>query len=127
MTKDEWDVRWRECFVRLRHAYPDASLEWAQRTALNITTARYEQRPSGPTALLLKAGLSILGGHMGLKFTVTTFIAALVAGASAFGVAWNLAATNATPGVQPGEYLSIAGAVLIALAGTFFHDNTPKV
>jgi hypothetical protein len=61
---------------------------------------------------------------MGLKFNpISIGAAGVMAGASA----WNLAANNATPGVQPGEYLGILFAVVPSVFGTLFHsDTTPK-
>jgi hypothetical protein len=62
---------------------------------------------------------------MGLKLSVVSVCAAAVAAISAFSTAWMLANTNATPGVQPGEYVTIGFAVVSAIIAALFHDNSP--
>ena len=64
---------------------------------------------------------------MPFKFAIGNVVAAIIAGATAFGGAWTLAATNATPGVQPNEYGGILFAVLPAVIGAFYHNaDIPK-
>ena len=57
---------------------------------------------------------------MPFKLSVPTVIAAIMAGASAFGAAYNLALSDAA--VSHGEWFSIAWATLSAVIGTFYHQ-----
>lgn len=57
---------------------------------------------------------------MPFKLSVPTVIAALTAGASAFGAAYNLALGDQV--VSHGEWFSVAWATLSAIVGTFYHQ-----
>ena len=58
---------------------------------------------------------------MPFKLSVPTVIAAITAGASAFGAAYNLALGDQM--VSQGEWVSVAWATLSAVVGTFYHQK----
>lgn len=63
---------------------------------------------------------------MGFKFNPVSIGAAVAAALTTGMAAWHIAATNATPGVQPNEYMGILFAVIPSIFGTFFHSGENK-
>ncbi len=61
---------------------------------------------------------------MSFKFNVQSIIAAIVAGASAFGAAYT--AANLDNVVTGGEWFSIGWAVVTAVGAALFHSDSSK-
>jgi len=135
MTPEEWELKWRELFRQARFANPTASLQDVQKAVLEYMRLHYP-RPESPKAdpslskpgvvSVVKLGLQIKRGASMFKFTPTLIAAALVAGASAFGAAYNIALSDAV--VTTAEWVSIVWAVITAVTGVFFQTKpTPPV
>lgn len=127
MTRKDWDARW----LLYYNAYweklksPEGAFTAAHR-AMEQFGPRPEAEPTlqKPGVLsVIKLGLSLKRGVSMFKFTPTIIVAAIIAGASAFGAAYNLALTDGV--VSTVEWISVAWAVLSAVTGTFFQSKPP--
>ncbi len=123
MTRAEWDAEWSACFKRLRAKGYD--LLAAQRTAREITSAKYGPQPAGPP-LWLRVALKLARRKLaGLtpaeeKTMKQRFTAAIL-----FGLAGVIAAVqvNGLPATGEG-WIGLVGTFVIAAWGKFSSSTT---
>lgn len=136
MTKQEWEQKWWEEFLKFRRSSPTAPLLKVHAATTKFMQQKYGPCPKdnstlkGPGVIgLIKGGLLVRKiASMPFKFDLKTFAAAVAAGASAFGGAYGLAILEQSAGgtaVVSAEWFNIAWVVLSAAAAAFY-NSAPK-
>jgi len=128
LTPQEWEEKWWETYRTLRRANPTKSLQLVQKSATKWMLETYGSKPDPalpkPGLIqVIKMGLVVKRGISMFKFTPVMISAALVAGASAFAAAYNLAVGDGV--ITTMEWISVVWAVASAVTGTLF-QSTPK-
>jgi hypothetical protein len=122
MTRKDWDARWLLYYNAYWEKFKSPEKAF---TAAHRAMEQFGPRPEAEPTLqkpgvisVIKLGLSLKRGVSMFKFTPAVIAAALVAGASAFGAAYNLALTDAV--VTTGEWVSIVWATASAVVAALF-------